>query len=68
MDDTVRRRRDGIYEETLGEQWRGEYSESPDTGLWVATIYRHDTSEWRKHGFASLEDARQAAREYYDAL
>lgn len=68
MNDALRKRPDGVHEERLEENWRAEYSEAPETGLWTATIYRRDVSEWHGHGFASLDDARQAAREYYDAL
>jgi hypothetical protein len=68
MNHTLRKRLDGVHEESLDGSWRAEYSEAPDTGLWTAAIYRHDVSEWRNHGYGSLADARQAVREYYDRL
>jgi hypothetical protein len=67
MVDDLRKRRDGTYEETFGDGWRAEYSEAPDTGLWVAAIYRRDAGEWQSPGHASLDEARLAAREHYDA-
>jgi hypothetical protein len=68
MNDTLRKRRDGVYEEAFDRDWRADYSEAADTGLWTAVIHRHGVSEWQSHGFASLDDARQAAREHYDGL
>jgi hypothetical protein len=68
MNNTLERRLDGIYEEFLAGTWRAEYVEAADTGLWSATVYKHDVSEWHRHGYASLDEARQAVREYYDSL
>jgi hypothetical protein len=68
MNDDLQKRVDGVYEEVLGESWRAEYSEAPESGLWIVVIYEHDATEWQGHGYASLEDARDAAREYYDRL
>jgi hypothetical protein len=68
MNDALRKRPDGVHEESLGENWRAEYREAADTGLWTAAIFRHDVGEWTEHGFDSLEEARQAARGHYDGL
>jgi hypothetical protein len=68
MNDFLQKRLDGVYEESLGGSSRAEYSEAADTGLWIAVIYRHDVSEWHSHGYATLDEARQAAREHYDHL
>jgi hypothetical protein len=68
MNNSLRKRLDGVYEEPLTGSWRAEYTEGADTGLWNAAIYKHDVSEWRSHGYASLEDAREAVRGYYDNL
>lgn len=68
MNETLRKRLDGVYEEKLGGSWLAEYSEAADTGLWTAAVYKHAVSEWHGHGYASLEGARRAVREYYDAL
>ena len=62
------RRTDGKYEEALGESWRAEYAEDPETGLWQVLISHRDTVEWRESGFATLEDSRRVAAEYYDQL
>ena len=62
---SLRKAQDGTLEETLGESWTVAYSEEPATGLWTAVVYKHDVIEWRSGGYASLEDARQAAEEFY---
>jgi hypothetical protein len=64
MSDTLQRRPDGKYQETLSGAWLAEYAENPDTGLWCVEIYQHDAVEWHSDGHASLEDARDAARQY----
>ena len=58
----------GELRETLADNWVSDYSEDPASGLWTATVYRHDTEEWQSRGYASLEDAVQAARDYYAQL
>lgn len=68
MVDDLIKRTDGKYEETLGETWVAEYAEDPETGLWDVQISKHAVVEWREPGFATLEDARRAAVEYYDQL
>jgi hypothetical protein len=62
------KRLDGKYEESLGEIWIAEYIENPESGLWELDILKHDVSEWHTIGYASLEDARQAAHDYYDKV
>ena len=59
-------RTDGKYEEMLGETWVAEYAEDTETGLWQVQISKHDVIEWHEPGFATLEDARRAAADYYD--
>ena len=61
-------RTDGRYEETLGDTWVAEYAEDPETGLWEVKVSRRDVIEWHEPGFASLEDARRAATDYYDQV
>ena len=62
------KRPDGKYEESLGEIWTAEYAENTETGLWEVEILKHDVPEWHTIGYASLEDARQAARDNYDQV
>lgn len=64
----VIKRPSGVYEERLDDRWLAEYSEDSGTGLWRADIYHHDVSVWRSEGHVAIEDARQAARAYYDQL
>lgn len=65
-DDALVKRLDGKYEERLSEVWLVEYSENPGTGLWEVEIFKNDVPEWRSIDFESLEDARQAAYNFYD--
>ena len=60
------RRRDGKYEEDLGDNWTVEYSENRDTGLWEAEVFKHNVPEWHGVGYESLEDARAAALNFYE--
>ena len=62
------KRPDGKHEEVLGEFWVAEYAENPDTGLWEVDVMKHDVPEWRSINYDSLEDARQAAHEYYEQV
>jgi hypothetical protein len=62
------KRPDGKYEESLGEIWVAEYAENYETGLWEVEVLKHDVPEWHDIGYASLEDAQQAAHEYYDQV
>ena len=62
------KRPDGKYEESLGDIWSAEYAKNLGTGLWEVEILKHDVSEWHTIGYASLEDARQAAHDYYDQV
>lgn len=65
---TVTRRTDGKYEERLDEVWLAEYSEHPDTGLWQVEIFKHDVAEWHGTEYPSLEEAKQAAHEFYNQV
>ena len=62
------KRPDGKYEESLGDIWVAEYAENSETDLWQVEVLKHDVPEWQTSGYASLEDARQAAHDYYDQL
>ena len=64
--DPLVKRLDGKYEERLSETWLVEYSESPDTGLWEVEVFKNDVPEWRGLDFDSLEDAQQAAYDFYN--
>ena len=64
--DPLVKRLDGKYEERLSETWLVEYSESPDTGLWEVEVFKNDVPEWRSLDFDSLEDAQQAAYDFYN--
>ena len=66
MADVVVERADGKFEESLGGTWTAEYAEDPETGLWVAEVFKHDVPEWRESGYATLEECRQGARDFYD--
>jgi hypothetical protein len=66
MNAELRRRAAGTYEEVLANGWTAEYAEDPATGLWEAVVLKHDAAEWRETGYATIEDARLAAREFYD--
>lgn len=68
MNDPVNRRLDGKYEEKLEEGWLAEYTEDHDTGLWQVEIFKHSVAEWRGIDYTSLEEARQAAHEFYDQV
>ncbi len=68
MTEPLVKRTDGKYEESLGEILVAEYAENPESGLWEVEILKHDVSEWHTIGYASLEDARQAAHDYYDQV
>jgi hypothetical protein len=65
MGEALRKTRDGTFEETFGAPWSAEYAEDAANGLWRVVVYRHDVIEWRGHGYASLEEARRAAEEFY---
>lgn len=68
MNDNLRKRLDGTYEETLHEDWKAEYFEAADTGLWSVQLYKHDVNTWRGDGYESFEDAQQAVHEYYNQM
>ncbi len=60
------KRRDGKYEENLGEPWVVEYSENPENGLWKVEVFKHNVAEWVSTDYPSLEEAQQAAYNYYN--
>lgn len=60
------KRLDGKYEERLSESWLVEYSENPDTGLWEVEVFKNDVPEWHSLDYDSLEEARAAARDFYN--
>lgn len=68
MANPVVKRPDGKYEEILSGTWTAEYAEDPETGLWVTEVFKHDVPEWRETGYATLEECRRAAREFYDQM
>jgi hypothetical protein len=63
---SIRLRRDGKYEERLDDWHTAEYFEDPQTGLWRADVYHHESPEWTSTDHGSLEEAARAAREYVD--
>ncbi len=64
--DVLIQRRDGKYEERLAESWVAEYCENPETGLWEVEVFKSDVAEWYSLDYISLDDARQAAYNFYD--
>ena len=58
----------GELRERLSDTWVSDYAEDRDTGLWTATVYKHDTVEWEAADYVSLEDAVRAVHAYYDQL
>lgn len=68
MNNTITKRLDGKYEEGLDESWIVEYLEHPATGLWEVEVFKHNVAEWHGTDFASLEEAREAARYFYDQI
>ena len=68
LTEPVVKRTDGKYEETLGDTWVAEYAENSETDLWDVEVLNRDVAEWQTSGYASLEQARQAAHDYYDQV
>jgi len=68
LTEPIVKRTDGKYEETLGDIWVAEYAENSETDLWDVEVLKHDVAEWQTRGYASLEEARQAAHDYYDQV
>lgn len=68
LTEPVVKRTDGKYEETLGDTWVAEYAENSETDLWDVEVLNRDVVEWQTSGYASLEQARQAAHDYYDQV
>ena len=62
------KRHDGKYEERLGDNWHAEYFEAPETGLWRVDVFQQNVSEWTSAVFSSLEEAQEAAHNYFDQL
>jgi len=62
------KRQDGKFEERLDDTWMAEYFERPENGLWRVEIFNHDVSKWVEDGFASLEEAQEAAHNYWDQV
>ena len=65
-DNALVKRLDGKYEERLSPIWVAEYSENSSTSLWEVEVFKNDVPEWHSIDFESLEDARQAAYNFYD--
>lgn len=63
---SITKRPDGTFEEQLDGKWLAIYAEDPLTGYFSVEIFFHDVVEWAASEFASLEEAQQAAHEYYD--
>lgn len=57
---------DGEFQEKLSKDWTAGYCEDELSGLWQVTVSKHDVVEWQDDEYASLRDAVQAAREYYN--
>ena len=68
MNNSLIVRPDGKYAEDLGELWVAEYAEQATNGLWQVEVFKHDVAEFLATDFASLEEARVAAREYYSQV
>ena len=68
MNDIVVKRIDGKYEEKLDDIWSAEYAEDPATSLWEVEIFKHDIAEWHSTDYISLEDAQEAAHNYFDQI
>ena len=56
----------GIVDEVFNDEWRAEYSEDPDTGLWRVDVYDNDVAVWSEIELDSLADARTSARSFYE--
>src|SRR5687767_6264458 len=54
----------GIVDEQFNDEWRAEYSEDPETGLWRVDIYDNDVGVWSELELDSLADARASARNF----
>jgi hypothetical protein len=64
--DDVTRTPFGVVDEVFNDEWRAEYSEYPDTGLWRADVYDNDVAVWSAIELDSLADARTSARNFYE--
>jgi hypothetical protein len=64
--DEITRTPVGIVDEQFNDEWRAEYSEDPETGLWRVDIYDNDVGVWSEIELDSLADARASARNFYE--
>ena len=64
MPDDIVKRRDGKYEQRFGDNWVAEYYEDAQNGLWHVEVFLADVVEWNAMDIPSLDEARQAARDY----
>jgi hypothetical protein len=56
----------GIIDEKFNDDWRAEYCEDPNSGLWRVDIYDSDVAVWSEIELDSLADARISARNFYE--
>lgn len=56
----------GMVDEVFNDDWRAEYSEDPDTGLWRVDVYDNDVAVWSEIELDTLADARTSARSFYE--
>ena len=68
MNQILVKRLDGKFEERLDDNWLAEYYEDPQSGLWKVEIYHHDVPEWMSQEHESLEEAQQAAHNFFDQI
>lgn len=66
MPDDITRTPVGIVDEQFNDDWRAEYSEDADSGLWRADVYNNDVAVWSEIELDSLTDARASARNFYE--
>lgn len=66
MPDDATRTPSGIVDEKFNDDWRAEYSEDPDSGLWRVDVYDNDVAVWSEIELDSLADARTSARNFYE--
>lgn len=60
--------RNGLYRENFNANWYAQYFEDAATGLRRTHVYKHATPEWQSVDHLSLEEARGAARHYYNRI
>ncbi len=64
----INKRRDGKYEQRLGDEWFIEYWEDPRSDLWRAEVFHKYVAKWVSKGHLSMEEAGRAVRNYLDQL